>query len=98
MRMWIAASHELTLVLKDLDVVDIRPSAKLFILLRPDTNDLPDIGTIHFGKREVMPGRKTDNTAYSRLRLSNKQVPFGMLSLRDGRNQSTEIVRKDKRG
>jgi hypothetical protein len=46
--MRIAASHELALVFKDLDMIDIRPSAKLFIFLRPDIKDLPDICWLHF--------------------------------------------------
>src|SRR5215469_9164085 len=97
--MRIAASHHLATVFEDLYMVDFRHCGELEILTDPDVNDGTNGGDIHIAQGEVMAGRETNHTAYSRfgLRAQKSSGVAVQSDLRHIQLYRCEVIVEDER-
>src|ERR1700761_1176955 len=72
--MGIACPHHRSAILKDLYVVDVFAGAELCILLAPYVDYCANFGNRHFGQREVVTWRETDNAAYSAFAFCKQEA------------------------
>src|SRR2546428_13664808 len=93
-RVRIAASHELSLVFENLNIVNVRDGTESCVLLYADADDILDVIALHFCQGEIVSRSETDDTAYSRFCSGNKHAFPGLVFFMACWNQCAEIVRR----
>lgn len=91
-RVGVAATHDCTLVLKDLDVIDIIDGAQFLVLLGPQIDHLADRSHIHLRQGEIVAGRKADHPAQASVTFGLQQFVIVQPDVRGVRPQRAEII------